>query len=304
MSKKKIIKRSGLIVNTSHKLRDQIKFYYTEKFYNKFLNNFDFKGTLDYQQINYIMRKFWSTGTIGAFRRDIYDESRPWEAIVFAPWIINGKYNCYDFPIGLTFINTRAVSYIPSKEFTIDEDAVIGYIQRNKKSIYSSIEAMIEKLVDFEMTIRTNLKAQKTPWMFGVSPENEDKMKLLWENLDSDDPKLFVALEDLKDAKALVSGANYNIDKLEQQRQQCENEILTRIAINNIGVMEKKEHFTVGEVDANQQQIESSGNEFLDCLQEFFDRIETTLKHKVSVELRNKPVKNESVEDEEDEEDE
>ena len=306
MSKKKIKKVKHSYKNTSHQLRDKIKFYYIEKFYNKFLNKFDFQGTLDYQQINYIMRQFWSAsrGTVGAFKRSVYDETRPWEQIVFAPWVIGGKFNCYDFPITLRFVNTRAVSFIPDSEFTIDEDAVIGYIQRDKKGIMATIETMIDKLVDFEMTIRTNLKAQKTPWMFGVSPENEEKMEALWDNIDSDDPKLFVSLEDLRDAKALVSGANYNIDKLEQQRQQVENEILTRLGIDNIGIMEKKEHFTVGEVDANQEQIESSSDEFLDCLKEFFDRIKNVLGYEIKVDLRNKKedyVKDDSMEEDEDE---
>lgn len=306
MSKKKIAKRTGFIVNTSHELRQKIKFYYEEKFYNKFLNKFNFKGTLDYQQINYIMRQFWSAsrGSVAVFKRKVFDESKPWEQLVFAPWVVGGKFNCYDFPITLRFVNTRAVSFIPDTEFTIDVDAVIGYIQRNKKGVYSSIAPMIDKLVDFEMTIRTNLKAQKTPWLLGVSPENETKMQTLWENIESDEPKLFVSIEDLKDAKALVSGANYNIDKLEQQRQQVENEILTRLGIDNMGIMEKKEHFTVDEVNSNQEQIESSSDEYLDCLKEFFSRIENVLGYKIEVELRNKKdtsKKEESKEEEEDE---
>lgn len=296
MSKKKIVKTAfGEFITNSHELRKQIEFYYLEKFYNKFVNKFDFNDTISYQQKDYLMRKLWGDGTISAFHPTVMSEKDKYFNLVFAPWVVGGLFNCYDYPIKAHPVNLRAVSYIPNKDLEVDKEIVLGWIQRNKKSIYLSIKPMLEKLVNVEMTIRTNLKAQKTPWLIGVSPENENKMKILYDNLDSDDPKLFVSIEDIQNLKALNGGATYNIDKLEMQRQQVENEILTRIGIQNIGVMEKKEHFTVGEVDANNQQITSSCDEYLTCLEEFCQRIRDTLDYEITVSLKEEISYNDNI---------
>lgn len=290
MPKKKLVKREKMFKNTSYGLREAIRQYYTEKFFNKFLDRFEFEG-IDYQQEAYIMRKFWSKdcGALAAYIIPHTDtEENPEGEIIFTPFAPAGLFNIYDFPTEVNLINTRGVNFIPATPVKLDEKggACIGYIQKNRKGIEASILEMINKLVDIEMTIRTNLKAQKTPWLIGVTPENEERMTNLWENLDSDNPKLFVSLEELNQAKALVSGAPYVLDKLEAQRQQVENEILTRLSINNVGIMQKKEHFTVDEVNSNNQQINSSGDEFVDCLNVWFNNIKKFLGKTISVKLK------------------
>lgn len=282
MPKRKFVKKSykGEQKDESLIIREKYRFYYIEKFFNKFLSLFKFTG-IDYQQRAYIMRKFWSEGTIAVIKDS--KSGLP----VFAPWFPADKFNTYDYPTKIGLVNVRGVSFIPSSPLYLDEEggACIGYIQRNRKGIYSSIEIMIEKLVNIEMTIRTNLKSAKSPWVIGVSPEDEARKEFFVEQLDSDSPYIFVGLDGAKDAKALVSGGEYNIDKLEAQRQQVENEILTRLGIQNVGIMEKKEHFTVDEVNSNNEQINTSGYEFIDCLNEFFDNARQFLGIDISVKL-------------------
>ena len=302
-----IIRNSdGLIISNACVTRDAIKFHYDQKFFNKFLNKFEFTG-ISYQQKAYILRKFWdeSAGTIGAFiRKDWVEGMREDERIVFAPWVLFGRINIYNFPNQLTFVNTKGVSYIPVTPFTIDEDAVIGYIQRNHKGVYSSIRVKIEQLVDIEMTIRTNLKTQKTPWILGVAPEDKEKMKDVMEQVEADEPLITIGLKEMNSAKALVSGAPYILDKLYTLKQSIENEILTIIGINNIGVMEKKEHLLDGEIEENNEQIENSSNEYISCLEEFCERIRTSLGFNISVKDKmavKEEIDTESKEDEEDE---
>ena len=251
-----VIDENGNQIQVSQNLvtRKKILFHYNEKFFNKFFNKYAprIKG-LSYQQINFILRKFWSEGTIGCFLRsdwkvikdNTFYKNHPEEEIVFAPWVMYDRYNIYDYPIALTFINTRAVSFIPTTSFTIDENAVIGYIQRNKKSVFSSIEVKIAQLVDIEMTIRTNLKTQKYPWVIGVSPEDKEKLKNLFSQMEEDNPYIVAGFDDLKNSKAIVSGAPYTLDKLYQLKQAIENEILTILGVNNIGMLETKYGITV-----------------------------------------------------------
>ena len=306
-------KGNQIVVSTNLVTRNKILFHYKEKFFNKFFNKYAprIKG-LTYQQINYMLRKFYADGTVGCFLRedwkfiskDSYYQKHPEEELVLAPWTLFDKINIYDYPNKCTFVNTKAVSFIPTSAFTIDEDAVIGYIQRNKKSVLSSIEVKIGQLVDIEMTIRTNLKTQKYPWMIGVSPEDKEKLKNIFNQLDEDNPYLVVGFDDLKNTKAVVSGAPYTLDKLYQLKQAIENEILTILGVNNIGILEKKEHAIEDEVNANNQEIRESGAQYDDCLKEFFARIKDVLGKEVTLEeeeyeevIEEKPDDTENKED-------
>lgn len=288
MPKKKVVRNHerGYTKNESLQVRAKIKAYYMEKFFNKFLSRFEFEG-ITYQQKAYIMRQFWSEkGTVALFKDKI--SGLP----VFAPYTPVGMFNTYDYPTKVNLINKRGVTFIPSTPVNVDEEGgvVLLYIQKDRKGISVTIDSMVDKLVDIEMTIRTNLKAVKTPWVFAVSPEDEVKMKNLKEQLENDDPYIFVSLEELQLAKALVSGTNSNnLQLLENLRQQAENEILTRIGINNLGIVEKKEHLTNSEVASNNEQIASSGDEFEDCLNEGFDNAKEFLGLNISVNVA-KPV--------------
>ena len=288
-----VIDGASIEIKDSQALRKALYFHYNEKFFNKFLNKFSFEG-LSYQQVNWIMRKFWSLGSVGCFIRKDWkylekDEDfakHPEDKIVFAPWVLNDKINIYDFPNKVTFVNTRGVDFIPTTPFDLDKNAVIGYIQRNKKSVLSSIKVKIAQLVDVEMTLHTNQKTQKYPWIVSVSPEDEKQVKNLFDNIDDDNPYLFAGISDLKNAKALVSGAPYILDKLYQLKQAIENEILTILGVNNIGMLEKKEHAIVDEVNANNQEIQESGNQFYDMLKEFFERVKDVLGYEVKVTMK------------------
>ena len=118
------------------------------------------------------------------------------------------------------------------------------------------------------------------------------------DNLDSDEPYLFMESDDINNFKAIVSGANYNCDKLYNLKCAYENEIKEYLGINNLGVNEKKEHLIGDEININQEIVESHGECFLDCLKEFCERIQEVLGYSISVEV-NKP---DSIEYEEEEE--
>lgn len=296
--KVKVTNRDGLIIEDNLEIslgsvsRMALKQHYLEKFFNKFLNKFEFTG-LSYQQIAFIMRQFWSYGTIGCFIREDWNVIKEspttdeYDKIVFAPWVMSGKYNIYNFPTEVRFINTRAVAFIPTHAFGLDESACIGYIMRNKKGVITLIEAKLNQLVDIEMVFQVCLQGQKMPWFIACSPEDEAKMKQLFKRIARDENVLFGGFDDLKNVKALVSGAPYILDKLYQNKQAIENEILTLLGINNIGTLQKKEHLTTGEVEENDQQIQSSSDEFLSNLQEFFGRIKDVLDYDIQVKLKD-----------------
>ena len=274
-------------------IRSKIKFYYTEKFFNKWMNKFDFRG-LNYQQKHYIMKKFWSVGSVacssiesadaglaGLINDGLVDMKE--NELIFTPWTFANRYNIYDFPTHVNLVNTRGVKFITTKQLELDKEVVIIYAQKNHKSVYSSIEAKIEELVDIEMKKRVARKAQSQPWMFAFSPEDFAQAKILQEQMETDEPYMFVPFKDVDRAKSLTSGAPYIVDKLEQDRQKVENDILTMVGVNNVGIGEKKEHLIVDEVNANNEDIEQQSSSFEYEISDGFDRANNIFNKDIEV---------------------
>ena len=268
---------------SSNDVRKKIKFYYLEKFFNKWMNKYEFSN-LNYQQKHYIMKKFWSVGTIACSQIKSADETLAGlmddgsidmgeNKIIFTPWTFANRYNIYDFPTHVNLINTRGVKFITTKILEVDKEVVIGFAQKNHKSIYSSIEAKIDELVDIEMKKRVSRKAQSQPWLFAFSPEDFEQAKRLQEQMENDEPYLFAPFNDVDKVKGITSGAPYVVDKFEQDRQKIENDILTMLGVNNVGIGEKKEHLIVDEVNANNEDIEQQSISFKSEIEDFFDRI-------------------------------
>ena len=298
---------------SSNDVRKKIKFYYLEKFFNKWMNKYEFSN-LNYQQKHYIMKKFWSVGTIACSQIKSADETLAGlmddgsidmgeNKIIFTPWTFANRYNIYDFPTHVNLINTRGVKFITTKMLEIDKEVVIGFAQKNHKSIYSSIEAKIDELVDIEMKKRVSRKAQSQPWLFAFSPEDFEQAKRLQEQMENDEPYLFAPFNDVDKVKGITSGAPYVVDKFEQDRQKIENDILTMLGVNNVGIGEKKEHLIVDEANANNEDIEQQSISFKSEIEDFFDRIYKVFGYKVKVYDMNEMFKEDEDEVDEKEED-
>ena len=286
---------------SSNLTREKIKSFYILKYFNLFMNSYKFTN-LDYQQKDFLLRKMWAMGRIACFKLKLQTESHPQGELVFCPYGAT-KLNIYDFPVEVSLIKLKNVSFIPTTPQVVDKDVVLGYAQRNKHSVLEMVMPLIEKITDVEMTLRTSLKSQKTPWLVAYSPESEEQKRIMKENLDSDEPYLFMETEEINNFKAIVSGANYNCDKLYNLKCAYENEVKEYLGINNLGVNEKKEHLIGDEININQEIVESHGECFLDCLKEFCERIREVLGYDIQVEL-NKPDSIEYKDEEEELEDE
>lgn len=294
---------------SSGDVRRKIRFFYLEKFFNKWMNKFDFIG-LNYQQKHYIMKRFWAVGTVACSQIKSADPELAGlmddgsvdmgeNALIFTPWTFANRYNIYDFPTHANLVNTRGVKFITPRILEIDKEVVIGFAQKNHKSVFSSIEAKLDELVDIEMKKRTSRKAQSQPWMFTFSPEDFEQAKVLQEQLEDDNPYLFVPFKDVDKVKGIISNAPYIVDKFEQDRQKVENDILTMLGVNNVGIGEKKEHLIVDEVNANNEDVEQQSYSFKSEVEDFFDRVNAAFGYNVRVVDLNEMFKD--AEDETDE---
>ena len=281
---KKIIFRPRI---STKDIRKKIEFFYNEKYFNKWMSKYEFPK-LNYQQIHYIMKKFWCDGSI-ACSNIVKADSKLAELmtdglidmkenkIIFTPWAFANRYNIYDFPTHIRLINTRGVKFITPKELELDQEAVLIYAQKNHKSVFSTIEAKLMEIVDLEMKKRVALKCQSQAWMFAFAPEDFEQAKVLQEQIEADSPYMFVPFQEVDKVKALTSGAPYIVDKIQAQIDKINNEILTMLGVNNIGIGEKKEHLIVDEVNANNEDIEQQSYSFTSEIEDGFKRVEKVL---------------------------
>ena len=271
--------------------RGEIYAHYVAKYFNLFLNRFTWSGDIRPEEVAFVMRQLWSVGTVACFKLQGSEGSAefPSGKPVFTPYAVN-QWNLYHYPVTVSLIQLQGATFVPTRPLKVDEEAVIGFAQRNKEPVVRIVDYYARKLASAEMVLQTNLNAQKYPWLIGTSPEGADKSRALAEMLLEDNPTLFVELEEIDKAKALISGAPYIIDKLFNYIQNLENGLREYLGFPNLGVGEKKEHLLTDEIAANDVVTASSGDTFLDCLQEFTDRIAEHLGPNIGVELNQSVI--------------
>lgn len=275
--------------------REIAEFYY-RKYYGIFLNRYEVEG-MDYQQRDYMFRKFWADGRLACFKLEDTEGNKIGVFCPFAP----SMYNIYDFPTKITLINKRGVRFIPRGLQEVDKDVVIGFAQRNHHSVKGMVAYYIQKIVNVEMIIRTNLKANKTPYIIPLSPEDKTQQKEIINQLERDDPFIFFESDNFERYRALTSGAPYIVDKLYSYKCALENELKEYLGVQNLGAQEKKEHLITSEVSINNEIIEEHKFNFIDSIKEFFDNIYKVLGIRYNIKERNTTVENPIVDEEEEE---
>ena len=255
--------------------RDKIRFQYVQNIYNLFMSSHIFEG-LNYKQTEYFMRKLWSVGCLASFKIKHTDE------VGFATFVPQ-EYDMYDWAVKINLINPRGVPFIPTNSQIVGEDVEIMYALDSKKSISSLVDVYLEKIVNVEMIIQISLLNQKAPWLFKTTPENKRLIESYWNAILNDNPKIFLTTSDINDIDSLQSGAPYIIDKLYDYKNALLCELYTFLGISNLGVKEKKEHLVNSEVEANNEQVERSGECLTKNIRSFLERTNKLFGTKYSV---------------------
>lgn len=275
---------------------------YMNKYYNLFMNTYKIKE-VDYQANNYIFRKLWADGSLACFKLAGSEGSTKYPAgePIFTPYAPS-RWNIYDFPTYLNLINIRGVNFIPSKQMEVDKDVVILYVQRNFKSVRTMVEWYIDRIVKIESIINNCLNGHKTPWIIATTPESKTKSQELRDLLESDEPSLFLELEEADSAKLLLSGAPYIIDKLDAHKRGIENDLREFLGLNNLGVTEKKEHLVTTEIEANNEATDNSKDVFTDMINESLERVKSVLGITLTLEVKENDIIEDEGEGDDDEE--
>lgn len=263
-------------------LETAIKTAYTNKYYNLFMRSLEW-GNIGSEEQDYVMRQLWSTGSVAAFPIKHTDN------VGFAPFA-TVNYNMYDFPATVNLINKRNVPVIPSGTLTVGKEVVLGWAQSNHKPISFIVDYYIQRIVQVEMVINTNLQTHKMPFMVGVSPTDIEKAKDILSRILNNEVEVFVDMEDLNMVKAFATDTPYIIDKLYSYKTSLENELLTYLGIDNAVSDDTKDRLIVDQVNANNQMINANREGMLKTVQEFVEGIKEVFGVEITVKAANNNV--------------
>lgn len=254
--------------------RNNLKYIYDNKYYNKWMRLSSKVDGLDVKEAEYIFRQWYATGQVCAFNAVGTDD-----LTLFAPFATE-RYDLYDYPVKAMPINTRNAMGFPKEFLKVNEEIVLGYALKSKKPIKSIIDVYINKIVDIEMIINTNLNTHKMPWIVVGNTDDEDKLKYIMKLLQEDVEELYLTAEMVEKLKVLVTNNPYIIDKLYAYKQDVENELNTFLGCDNS--MTSMNRMLVDQVNANNQDINESQDLFKDTIQEFFDKCKEVLGKEIS----------------------
>lgn len=258
---------------TASELFDKVKHIYLNKYYNLFMNSLKWNG-LTKEEEDYIMRKLWATGTIAAFNMKDF-------GTVYAPYAVQG-YGLYDVPTDVTIINERNVPGFPLQPLKVNKDVVLGFIQRNKKSVFEIVDYYVTRLAQVEMVINTNLELQKLPYLIGMSNTDTRNAETIINKILNNELVIFANLEEVNQVKSLVNGAPYILDKLYLFKNNIESELLTYLGIDNSQIDVDK--LAVDQINANNQMINTNSEGYVGELTKWCEDVAKYLATTISVE--------------------
>ena len=140
------------------------------------------------------------------------------------------------------------------KKISID-DVVIIRNNATADNDYDDLLTFATRINEIELTMDINLNAQKTPFVVLC----DEKERLTFKNIINEVRKFKYAIFGTKNLKmnnvdVLNTSSPYLLDKLQQQKRELYNELLSFLGINNNNV-EKRERLLVDEVNANNEFI-------------------------------------------------
>ena len=282
--------------------RQQLIYDYREKYFNLWLNSWKFKG-LSRNQREFVMRRLWSDGQVAAFDMDAThkeflisqtpaqkEQAGDANALLgFAPFAPQA-FDMYNYPTAVTLINNRGVPYIPTKVMIDNVDVILIYAQHSRQPLETIVDHYIDRIVDVEMTIRTNLYAQKMPLVIEVTPNSTLHAEELNNQIEGDESHFFVNTSEIDSLKSAGTNTPYIIDKLYTQKTNLENELNTFLGIDNIGNVEKKERLIKDEANSNNDIINDYSDSIGSNLEEGFKSVEKVLGYKVTIEPTSSPA--------------
>lgn len=243
------------------------------KYQALFLNLFNFEG-LAYGVKDYLMKKLLHQGQICAFDLLVNKEIKHIDNIGlgFGSFVPQG-WDWKNHPLDVTIFNEKGSPLIPTKKLKVDEEAVLLYLDFIPQHFISEY---VDRIMDIEATIRTNLNNAKMPFI--VKTSNKKTINAINEILKGEE----VVWTDDTMFEVLKSDSTYIIDKLTLYKSEVEAELLTILGIENVK-FEKKAQMVMDEVNSNDTETFAYKGTIKYKVDAFFKQIKEVLGYDVSL---------------------
>lgn len=290
------------------KVRQETFARYDDKFFNLWLGCYEWEG-LEREERIFVMKELWATGSVCAFRPK-GAPSRELERLVglpparvcFSAWAGVGL-TPYGFHSMARPIKIMAAPWIPDRELLIGEECVIGWGWNLRKPVRSAIAPIVERIVEVEMAIRTNVFNSKIPVLLSGDPESVSAASEAIERAYDDELAVPTAPDIGSTLQMLPNGATPIYKDLYAYKKELEGEALEILGLNS-AAQEKKERLLVDEVNANNESINAAKETILRNLEEFCKGIREVLGAEISVRYAyERPLEGQSPEGKEESQD-
>ena len=168
---------------------------------------------------------------------------------------IDKGINIYNEPIDL---EPESTGLTEPKTYKNGIDAVL--IKNNDLSIPTlpTLQLYAYRLADLTRAQDVNITAQKTPILIITSDRQKLTMKNVFNQWSGNEPVIYGDKEmNIDGVKVLKTDAPIVFDKLQIQKHQLWNEVMTFLGVNNAN-QDKKERLVDDEVQANNEQVKIS----------------------------------------------
>jgi len=274
-------------------------FYLMKKYYNLYMESVSCKE-IEPEALEFVLNQFWEAGRIAAYNIPIIND------LAFAPYAEGGARTHYGRPTIVNLVDMYGVGrkIIPYQAMQVNKDVVLIYALKMRVPIRKIVEYQVNKICDVRKAIKMNLKTNMIPYFIKNNGTNDERLKNIISNIQDGATYELIAPEDATSfGEATLLNPPYLIDKLQAYQTQLENELLTFLGVNNIGIQEKKERMITDEVESNNELIAIWNHCWFSNLEIGSKKIKEVLGHEIHF-IDPTPIKLEPEEKEEEEADE
>lgn len=250
-------------------------YYYRLK--NLALSMFEYENLPEGMKPEYIEKPLYSEGFCMLYKDDTIGYA--------ALKCLKEGINEFGEPIDL--IPSSSSGLVEAKPYRNGVEAI--FVKNNKTEVPTdfTIKMFAFRLAELTRTIDINVEAQKTPILITCSDKTKNSLKVVYKNYQGKEPVIYVdkSLNTGECLQVFKTDAPIVFDKLQLQKHAIWNEAMTFLGIQNAN-QDKKERLVDDEVQANNEQVELSGDVFLQSRQEAVEAFNELFCTKIKVKRR------------------
>lgn len=263
-------------------------FYYYEQLLLKIQSRYVFKGIPDTWDIDFLKDNLYTDGFLIALEKNGVN------------YLLNGGItgiNVYSKPTKANIANP----VIGTFEVTLGKDAELLYFNRVNgyfRSVRSLVSRYAIMLAQCDASISTSLMNSRVAHIFYADNQAEaETYKKMYDEVTAGSPAVFLlkkkSLELDKSSNMMLTNVKntYIANDILDTKRTILNEFLTEIGVNNANT-DKKERLVTSEVNANNSEVKSISELWLETMQQCLDRINKLFNLNVSVEMNESEVNN------------